>query len=62
MKKLFLLLLISRLTAFSQDEPTVKTDTTYWDKGALFGIQFSQSSFYQWTARRGKCNCISRFT
>ena len=50
MKKLFLLLLISKLTAFSQDEPAVKMDTTYWDKGALFGIQFSQSSFYQWTA------------
>mgnify|MGYP006215962321 CR=1 FL=1 len=50
MKKLLILLMLTRLVAFTQEESFVKKDTSYWEKSALFGIQFSQSSFYQWTA------------
>jgi hypothetical protein len=50
MKKILFLALLFNLKSIAQEETIVKIDTTYWDKGALFGIQFSQSSFYQWTA------------
>jgi len=45
----YLLTIISVSNLFAQTDSTA-TDTSYWDKGATFGLQFTQSSFYQWTA------------
>jgi hypothetical protein len=39
--------IILSLTIQAQDTTDVPK---YWSKGATFGIQFTQSSFYQWTA------------
>lgn len=44
---LFNVLLFSNAKAQSD---TLAKDTTYWQKGALFGVQFAQNAFYQWTA------------
>ncbi len=42
------------LAFFSTNAQTVSTDTTTnksnWTKGSTFGLQFTQSSFYQWVA------------
>lgn len=58
MKKiLFLLSCLFNLIVLGQDQNPVPKDTSYWDKGALFGIQFTQSSFHQYTA--GGENAIS---
>ena len=55
MKKIFtVFLFVLSFSGFAQDSTAFLTDTlkleSNWKKGATFGIQFTQSSFYQWVA------------
>lgn len=50
MKKLIYSAILFVFTLNASGQDTTSTDTTYWSKGATFGLQFTQSSFYQWTA------------
>ncbi|MFT6716858.1 MAG: hypothetical protein ACJA0Q_001506 [Saprospiraceae bacterium] len=47
--KLFIALLIAGITVTAQDSTSTET-LPAWEKGATFGVQFTQSSFHQWVA------------
>jgi hypothetical protein len=52
MKKIILLLVTIFITriSFSQTVDTTQPATTYWKKGGMTGLNFTQSSFTNWAA------------